>query len=138
VSQGPIDGAQRAASVSRRVWAYLIDGVPVTLLIDAAIFGLNVDLMPWGLFTFFVTWQVYFVAFWSLGGGQTPGMRLLGIRVVRVDGAPLDARRALGRSLVWFFGSFGAVAPMSVLISPDHRGLHDRATDTHVIRIQAG
>jgi uncharacterized RDD family membrane protein YckC len=90
---------------------------------------------PWLLLVFFTSWQVYFAAFWSLGGGQTPGMRLFGIRVVQVDGRSVDPLRALGRSLVWFFGCFFAIAPISVLVSADHRGVHDRATGTHVVRV---
>ena len=42
---------------------------------------------------------VYFVGFWSTAG-QTPGMRLLGLRVVSYAHAPLG----VGRSAVRLFG----------------------------------
>jgi uncharacterized RDD family membrane protein YckC len=127
--------APQAAAISSRVWAYLIDGLPVALLSNVAVFGLNLDTF-WDLFgAFFTIFQVYFAGFWSLWGGQTPGMRLLGIRVVKVDGSPVGPLRALQRSLVWFFGSFFWVAPISVLVNADHRGLHDRATNTQVVRV---
>jgi uncharacterized RDD family membrane protein YckC len=133
VSDGPSAGIGQAASISRRVWAYLFDGVPITLLNNFAAFGLGLD-VSWLLLVFFTSFQAYFAAFWSFGGGQTPGMRLLGIRVVQVDGRPVDPLRALRRSLVWFFGSFLAITPISVLVSADHRGLHDRAANTIVVR----
>jgi uncharacterized RDD family membrane protein YckC len=134
VSKEPFDREPQAATVSSRVWAYLIDGFPIALLSNFAIFGLNLD-TPWDAFAFFTIFQAYFAGFWSLFGGQTPGMRLLGIRVVQVGGTPVGALRALRRSLVWFFGCFFAIAPISVLVNADHRGLHDRATNTQVVRV---
>ena len=102
------------------------------MLSNFAVFGLNLD-APWDVLAFFAIVQVYFAGFWSRFGGQTPGMRLLGIRVVQVDGTPVGALRALRRSLVWFFGCFFAIAPISVLVDVEHRGLHDRATNTRVV-----
>lgn len=111
----------------------MVDGFPIQFpTAFALLLGLE---QPWLLLVFFTSWQLYFAAFWSLGGGQTPGMRLFGIRVVQVDGGPVDPLRALGRSLVWFFGCFFAIAPISVLVSADHRGVHDRATGTQVVRV---
>ena len=135
MSEERVDRAAQAATVSSRVWAYLIDGVPIALLSNFAIFGVKLD-TPWDVLALFTIWQVYFAGLWSLFGGQTLGMRLLGIRVVQVDGTPVDALRALRRSLIWFFGCFFAIAPISVLASADHRGLHDRATNTQVVRVR--
>lgn len=42
---------------------------------------------------------LYFVVFELFWRGQTPGKALLGIRVVRLDGAPLDVRSAVLRNL---------------------------------------
>src|SRR5207237_6687566 len=45
----------------------------------------------------FILWSVgYFVVFWSTTG-QTPGARVMQIRVQTVDGSPLRPRRALLR-----------------------------------------
>jgi len=136
VSQERIDRTPQAATLSSRIWAYLIDGFPIALLSNIAIFGLRLD-TPWDVLAFFTIVQAYFAGFWSLFGGQTPGMRLLGIRVVQVDGTPVGVLRALRRSLVWFFGSFFAIAPISVLVSADLRGLHDRAANTQVVRVRS-
>ncbi len=60
---------------------------------------------------------------------QTPGMRLLRLRVVRVDRpAPIGLWRALVRTL-------GVVLLVPVLLRDSHgRSLHDRLTQTAVIR----
>jgi uncharacterized RDD family membrane protein YckC len=50
---------------------------------------------------------VYFVAFWS-GTGQTPGMRVMRVRVLTTSGGSLSVRR----SLVRFVGLILAIAPL--------------------------
>lgn len=61
--------------------------------------------------------------------GFTIGKRLLGLRVVRLDGRPVGFGRSLVRVLL-----FLAVVPPLVL-DKDLRGLHDKAASTIVIRI---
>jgi uncharacterized RDD family membrane protein YckC len=61
--------------------------------------------------------------------GRTLGMYLLGLRVVRVDrSAPIDPWRALVRTVL-----LSALVP-AVIFDHDNRGLHDRLTDTAVVR----
>ena len=61
--------------------------------------------------------------------GLTVGKRLLGIRVIRTNGEHPGFRWALLRTVLLFF----VVPPL--LCDRDLRGLHDRATDTVVVRI---
>ena len=75
----------------------------------------------------------YFVLFWS-GAGQTPGMRLVRIRVRGPGGVP----PSLGRSLVRFVGLVLAIVPMfagflPVLFSERRRGLPDFLAGTVVV-----
>jgi uncharacterized RDD family membrane protein YckC len=67
----------------------------------------------------------YFVLFWS-SAGQTPGMRLLRIRVLGPEGKPLS----LGRSLVRLVGLALSIVPLfagfvPVLFTEQRRGLAD-------------
>jgi uncharacterized RDD family membrane protein YckC len=77
----------------------------------------------------------YLVAFTV--GGQTLGKIAAGIRVVSSDpDAPLDAGRALIRTVVWL----GLAVPaglgfLTTVFGPDHRGLHDRWAGTRVVRV---
>jgi len=75
----------------------------------------------------------YFVVFWS-SAGQTPGMRLLRLRVLRPDGNP----PSLGRSLVRMVGLVLAIVPLfagfiPVLFSARRRGLPDFLAGTVVV-----
>ena len=76
---------------------------------------------------------VYFVLFWS-GAGQTPGMRLLRLRVTTPAGVPPSALRSLAR----FFGLLLSIAPLfagfvPVLFSERRRGLADYLAGTVVV-----
>jgi uncharacterized RDD family membrane protein YckC len=74
----------------------------------------------------------YFTTFWTLTG-QTPGDRLLGIRVVPAGGGSLKPMRALRR----FVGLVISTIPLGagflpVLVDDKRRGLHDRIAATVV------
>jgi uncharacterized RDD family membrane protein YckC len=76
---------------------------------------------------------VYFVLFWS-SAGQTPGMRLMRLRVRRPDGGSISALRAivrvvgLGLAIIPFFAGF-----IPVLFDGRRRGLPDYLAGTVVV-----
>jgi uncharacterized RDD family membrane protein YckC len=75
----------------------------------------------------------YFVLFWRVTG-QTPGLRLMRLRVVDVHGSP----PGLGRSVLRLVGLFLAIAPLfagflPVLLDRRRRGLHDFLAGTVVV-----
>jgi uncharacterized RDD family membrane protein YckC len=118
----------RPASLDARLFAFITDGIPLVVLgLGPAIFGL-IDALP---FFNFVAFQVYFVAFWSLDHGQTPGMRMVGIRVASRDGTRMRMGQAIIRALVLYF-TF-PIAVLTALLRVDRRGLHDLAARTQVV-----
>lgn len=78
---------------------------------------------------------IYFTASLALWRGRTPGKRLLGIRVVRIDGDPLTTWDAFSR-----FGGYaasvltGLLGFAQLLWDPNRQALHDRIAGTVVIR----
>lgn len=74
--------------------------------------------------------------------GRTVGKLLLGLRVVRTDGGPIDFRHALTRGLAgavadfWVFGGFGIIAVITSLCSPNARRVGDVLAGTVVIHGQ--
>jgi uncharacterized RDD family membrane protein YckC len=79
----------------------------------------------------------YFIAFETLWNGQTPGKKVLGIRVVRDGGFPLDFGAALIRNLIRvgeFVLGYYLLAAISTVLSPENKRLGDLAAGTIVVR----
>jgi uncharacterized RDD family membrane protein YckC len=85
----------------------------------------------------FATQWVYWTAAEVLMGGQTPGKRLVGIRVVRVDGSPVGVLESAVRNLVRgvdFLPIAYAVGCLCVLLTRQHRRLGDMLAGTLLVR----
>jgi len=82
----------------------------------------------------FVLWQfLYFGYSWAMSG-KTPGMALLGVRVVRSDGTTLDPPHAFLRALVFPLNFLLAGLPfLVILVQREHRGVADLIAGTAVI-----
>ena len=79
----------------------------------------------------------YFIVFEAMWNGQTPGKKLLGLRVVRDGGYPIDFGASLIRNLIrvgeWILGYY-LLAAVSALLSPENKRLGDIAAGTIVVR----
>ncbi len=118
----PADGPGSLASFGSRIGAFLVDAVAAALvagLVTAPALPGNWSLLPFGLITVGTL-----VAF-----GQTPGMRLLGLRLAHPRAGE---RLALWRAVVRT-GLLMLLVP-ALVVDADGRGLHDRLTDTAVVR----
>ena len=85
----------------------------------------------------FVVWTVaYFAVFWSTTG-QTPGNRLMHIRVCgEDDGAALSLRRSLLRFGALLLAALPLLAGfITVLVDDRRRGLHDMLAGTVVVGV---
>jgi uncharacterized RDD family membrane protein YckC len=88
---------------------------------------------------FLLEW-FYPVGFEVLGRGQTPGKRLLGLRVLRADGAPVGWSRSTVRSLLAFadFLPFGFAAGLTaMLLGRRCQRLGDLAAGTVVVHLSS-
>jgi uncharacterized RDD family membrane protein YckC len=89
------------------------------------------------IFAGFMLFVGYFIIFEWRWSGRTPGKRLLGIRVVRDGGFPVDFTAAVIRNVVRIFeATFGfyAISAVATLLSPQNRRLGDMAAGTIVVR----
>lgn len=111
-------------------------GVAVALILSAL--GLRNDFDPIaaeGGGAAYVLWSIgYFTMFWS-STGQTPGNRLMEIRVVKADdGGVLSARRALLRFAALVLAALPLFAGfLPILVNDRRRGLHDALAGTVVV-----
>lgn len=87
--------------------------------------------------TIFVVFFGYFIAFEAVWNGQTPGKKLLGIRVVRDGGYPIDAAGSFIRNVIRVGEAvlgFYALSAVVTLISAENKRLGDMAAGTIVVR----
>ena len=115
----PQRGPGSVASMPRRLLALLIDWL------------LSMLIAYWLTHSQFWTIVVFAIEVYVLTAttGFTVGKRLVGIRTVRTDGGPVGFGWALLRTAILL-----TVVP-PLLTDRDLRGLHDRASDTIVIRV---
>lgn len=77
----------------------------------------------------------YFVCFWVLMNGQTPGKMVLGLRVVSVDGKPLDWSKAAIRYVgMVVSGLILGIGFIMVAFDSKKQGLHDKIAGTVVVK----
>ena len=96
------------------------------------------SLLPWtGPLAVIVYPVVYRVGFWTLTG-WTPGMRLMGLRLIRSNGRRVGLPTALLRMLAAIVTAltFG-VGYLLVLVSPRRQALHDRLAGTVMLQTRA-
>jgi uncharacterized RDD family membrane protein YckC len=118
----PESGPGSLAAFSTRVVAFLVDAVIAALV--AALFTAPEPPGNWGVLSLGLIYVVSLVVF-----GQTPGMRLLGLRLAHPrQGARLAPWRAVVRTALLVL-----LVP-ALIVDADGRGLHDRLTDTAVVR----
>jgi len=79
---------------------------------------------------------LYFCYFWSgQGGGQTLGMRVLNLKVVRTDGSALTILQAFIRYIGLIISFFCLlIGVIWVAFDANKQGWHDKIASTYVIR----
>jgi len=124
----------KKATFWQRLLAYILDGVILNLA--AMLFGFACGLVSGlngfiPLFYFF--WLVYFAWPYSTGG-QTIGKKILGIKVVSIDGSPLNWRKGIWRSLGYFPSSiFFDLGFLWSIWDQDKQAWHDKIAGTCVV-----
>jgi uncharacterized RDD family membrane protein YckC len=137
---------QYAGAVSRFA-AYAIDVIASWALFTLALAGVTFTIkivtgrtVTWQLGSsiavavVFAVWELtYFGCCWAMEG-KTPGMALLGVRVVRADGTDLDPWRGVVRALAFPLSIvLLGLGFIGILTQREHRALHDLIAGTAVV-----
>jgi uncharacterized RDD family membrane protein YckC len=123
-----------------RSCAYAIDmGIQsvlvILLTVTAGLLGQALGLWVFMILLFGVNW-FYHVAFELFFKGQSPGKRILGLRVVQSGGSPIGPGASFLRNLLRFADTFMflyLIALLLITLSPGFRRLGDWAADTLVV-----
>jgi uncharacterized RDD family membrane protein YckC len=129
-----------------RLLAFLADSAFVSVLFGAALALLSaaVDVAtPWKLdfskdswivaVGYFAWWGIYLGNGWLLRS-KSPGMALLGLRIVRADGSDMDHRHAMIRLVAFPLGflTFG-LGFLGIVFGRTRKAIYDRIADTAVV-----
>ncbi|WP_158238885.1 RDD family protein [Roseateles chitinivorans] len=92
----------------------------------------------WELVGLNLAWAfAYFVAFPLIWPGQTPGKKLMGLRIVELTGKPLKPMLCVRRYGGYAAGATtGGMGFLQILWDANRQGLHDKAAHTAVIDIR--
>lgn len=90
------------------------------------------DALFWGLFS--LSTMFYFVQSIS-AAAQTPGMAMMDLAVVTDTGVVLDYRTAVLRFFALFISIVSLIGVVWIFWDPQKKSLHDRITNTRVVRL---
>jgi uncharacterized RDD family membrane protein YckC len=120
----------------RRFAAIFIDGVAVGIvgsILNSLVFGGDA-VRGNGITT--LLGLAYYLYFWSsYGHGQTPGSRVLGIRVVKTTGAELTLTEAFIRYIGFILSCIVIfIGVIWVAFDANKQGWHDKIAGTYVVK----
>ena len=132
------------AGVASRCGAAVVDLVIQCIAIVTALavylalqYALHFSIVGWPTSVIivlgFVLWWGYYVFFETIWTGQTPGKRLLRLRVVKYGGTPVDLPCAAIRGLIRAV-DLAAIGPLAMLVTPNNQRLGDIAAGTLVVK----
>jgi uncharacterized RDD family membrane protein YckC len=75
---------------------------------------------------------LYYIGFWMLAG-QTPGKRLMGVRIVRTDGERITLGPAIRRWVGYWLSAILFLGYLWVLVDDRRQALHDKLAGTLVV-----
>ena len=131
----------RVAGPFRRLPAFLID---LAIRIGLAIVGMIAAALALGTVGFGLGMLLWFALSWFYGGlfealwnGQTPGKRLMGIRVVSVEGQPITPFQAILRNILRDVDAqpiiFYQIGLLTAMLNDRFQRLGDLASGTMVV-----
>ena len=119
------------ADTGTRLIALIIDGF-ILGVITGILFAAAKGPGGFGGFIVGILYQWYFL---TQQDGQTPGKRMMGIRVVKTNGAPIDAATVIIRYVGYYINSFVfMIGWLWALFNDKHQGWHDLLAGTYVVR----
>lgn len=136
----------RLAGFWVRVWAYICDLIVISALTFLFVnpllklLGMDNQIPDWlqlqvSIFTIGIVGFIYFAAMTKIWS-QTLGKMMMGVKVVRIDGKPLDVltvifREGIGRAISQLFGLH--LGYIWAGFHPRKQSWHDQVGDTYVV-----
>jgi uncharacterized RDD family membrane protein YckC len=122
------------ADLGTRFLAILIDGIILGIVTGVLVgAGRNAGA---GALSFLIGLGYYWY-FWTRNNGQSPGKMAMNIRVVKVDGTPINDMDAFLRYIGYSLNSIiFCLGWIWALFDENHQGWHDKIAKTYVVKAE--
>lgn len=119
------------ASFGNRLLAFIIDAI-IMGIITAVLTGVGRD--AGGIASFIID-GIYLWYFWTRQEGQTPGKKLMNIKVIKTDGSALTDSDAIIRYIGYYISGFiFLLGFIWAAFDQNSQGWHDKIAQTYVIQ----
>lgn len=120
------------ASIGTRFVSALIDGI-ILGIIGGLLVGVGRGTAGGGLS--FVVGIVYYWYFWTRQEGQTPGKKVMNLKVIKTDGGPINDSDAILRYIGYYINSIVLlIGWLWALFDANQQGWHDKIAQTYVVK----
>jgi uncharacterized RDD family membrane protein YckC len=125
------------ASYGSRFLGYFIDVILIAIsggVVVATTSTISPDATVLGMLVYLVGLFSYFAYFWTQHYGQTLGQKIAGVRVVRLDGLPMNVGTSIVRVFGYYFNGFLFLGWLWPLWDAQRQGWHDKIAGTVVVQ----
>jgi uncharacterized RDD family membrane protein YckC len=78
---------------------------------------------------------LYVIGFWTAWNGQTPGKKVMGLRIVKADGSAFGVVPGIIRYVGYFISGIALLLGfLWILFDKDKQGWHDKIAGTYVVK----
>ena len=120
------------ADIGARLAAWFIDGGVLFLIEGAGFFAARETGLSAGL----IVGLIYTWFFLTRNNGQTPGKMVMKIRVIKIDGTPINDADAVVRYIGYLLDSVLFIGWLWALFDENRQGWHDKLAHTYVVKAQ--
>jgi serine/threonine protein kinase len=146
LASAPAIPLSQIAGLDRRFVAFFIDIVLTSILQAFVLIGIGILVGPSNSSSsdtlnclaslVSIGTPLCYYTFFHAHSGQTPGKKILGIKVVRTDGSPLTTSRAILRLIGAMIGALPLyLGYLWAFTVPERQTWHDKIADTYVIKV---
>ncbi|MEZ4672553.1 MAG: RDD family protein [Anaerolineae bacterium] len=118
------------AEIGTRFIAWCIDGAILFIIEGAGFYAAHNP----GLSIGFIFGLAYTWFFLTRNNGQTPGMMVMKIRVLKADGSPISDSDAVLRFIGTIINFIGCIGWLWMLVDANRQGWHDKLANTYVVK----
>ena len=118
-------------------WRRLVASIIDSIVLNVITWAVSISGLQFGILVLAIIYISYLPFFWTLRG-QTPGMMLMGTKIIRTNGASISFGYAVLRYIVRIIsGAALGLGFLWIAFDAHKQGWHDKLADTYVVILPA-